>query len=159
MNNIIKSRHPLNILKNLDTLGREGDLFGGMLDDLFHFHGFSPFKGINNPNFSPLLDLVETEKEYVIKAEIPGLDKKNIDVEIDNNTLILKGEKKFEKEEENEESYVCERCYGTFRREIALPENCNEGKIEGTYENGVLKLTLPKIEVKEKEKKKILIKS
>ena len=153
------ARRTPNVLRILDRIGKEEDLFSALTDVLFHFHGFSPLKGVGNPNFSPALDFMEKEKEYLIKVEIPGMDKKDIEIEIDNNTLILKGEKKSEKEEENEESYVCERCYGSFRREIKLPENCNEEKIEALYENGVLSLKLPKKELKEKEKKKILIKS
>jgi len=155
---LTKRRTP-NILRVLNRIGQEEDLFSTLTDDLFHFHGFSPLKGIDNPDFSPALDFVEKEKEFAIKIEIPGMDKNDIDIEIDNNILILKGEKRVETKEENDETYVCERCYGAFRRQIELPENCDESKIEATYQNGVLNLKLPKTEILKKEKKKILIKS
>ena len=66
---VLSLRRSPNILRVLDKLGKEEDLFSSLTDDLFHFHGFSPLKGIHNPDFSPALDFVEKEKEYVIKAE------------------------------------------------------------------------------------------
>jgi HSP20 family protein len=144
----------LTLSKNPNMLTREKDLFSSFADDLFSFHEFPHLKKINNTKFLPALDFVEKEKEYTVNMEIPGMDTKDIEVEIENNKLIVKGEKKSEIKEETDEGHVCERQYGAFRREIVLPENCNEGKIDAIYKNGVLSLKLPKIKPKEKDKKK-----
>ena len=157
MNNLAR-RKPTNVLRMLDSIGKGEDLFSTIADDFFHFHGFSPFKGLSNPDFSPALDFIDKEKEYLIKLEIPGIEKNEVEVEIDDNILIIKGEKKTESKEENDEMYVCERTYGAFRRELQLPTNCNKEKIEANYKDGILSLSLPKTEIKEKEKKKICIK-
>lgn len=153
------ARRPKNVLRMLNRVGREEDLFSSLVDDLFHFHGFSPLKGIENPDFSPALDFVDKEKEYSVKLEVPGIEKDGIEIEIDEDVLIIKGEKKTETKEENDEIYVCERSYGAFRREIRLPHDCDKDKIDANYTNGVLSLTLPKTEIKEKDKKKITINS
>lgn len=157
MNSITRKTHPLSMLKKLDTLGREGDLFSGMLDDLFHFHGFSPLSGINNPDFSPALDIVDGKDKYSISLEVPGIDKENINVEIDDGIMTISGEKKSDEVKEDENRYVRERCYGAFRREFKLPSNSDIDNISAGYENGVLTLGVPKILEEEKEKKKICI--
>ena len=147
-----------NILKILNRVGRNEDMFSSLVDDMFHFHGFSPFREIPNPSFSPALDFVDKEKEYNARIELPGIEENKIDVEIDDEIIIIKGEKKSETEEEKDDMYICERCFGSFRREIKLPKDCNKDKIEATYKNGILNLKIPKLEIKEKEKKKIDIK-
>lgn len=154
-----KRNKPTNILKVLDRIGKEEDLFSALTNDLFHFHGYSPLNGIKNPNFSPSLDFIDKKNKYLVKVEIPGMDKGQVEIEIDDDILIVKGEKKNEYEETKNDVYVSERSYGSFRREIRLPSDCNRENIEASYENGVLCIDLPKIELKEKEKKKICIKS
>ena len=155
---MLAKRNPLSMLRRLDTLGKEGDLFSSMLDDLFHFHGLSPLSGIPNPNFSPSLDFVDKGDKYLVSVEVPGMNKEDVEVEIDDGVLVIKGEKKTEKKEEGDESYVCERCYGSFRREIRLPTNTNTDAIDAGYCQGVLTIDLPKIQQPEKETKKINIK-
>jgi len=150
-------KQPLAILRQLDKLGKGEDMFSSMIDNLFHFHGFSPLQGINNPDFSPVLDFVDKEKKYTINIEIPGIEKNNIQIEIDDGILIIKGEKKSEKRKDDDELYVCERCYGMFRREIRLPADANKNDINAKYENGILLLDIPKIETPEKETKMITI--
>ena len=147
-----------NLLTTLDTLGHFDDGFSQLVDNLFHFHGFSPLRTISNPDFSPPIDFIEKEDRYIVTAEIPGLDKKDCHIEVEDEILILKGEKVSEKEEKSDESYVCERCYGTFRREIRLPSDSNFNSVDAKYQNGVLTIDIPKVKLKEKEKKKIDIK-
>jgi len=159
MNMLQKRNSPANILKVLDRMGREEDLFSALTDDLFHFHGFSPLRGVKNPNFSPSLDFIDKEKNYLVKVEVPGIDKEQIEIEIDDDTLIIRGEKKNEYEDSKDDVYVRERTYGAFRREIRLPGDCDHENIEANYADGVLCLNLPKIKLKEKEKKKICIKT
>jgi len=157
MNSITRKNHPLSMLKKLDTLGREGDLFSGMLDDLFHFHGFSPLSGMNNPDFSPALDIIDGKDKYSISLEVPGINKDNINIEIDDGIMTISGEKKSDQVKEDENRYVRERCYGAFRREFKLPSNSDVENISAGYDSGVLTLGVPKIVEETKEKKKICI--
>lgn len=150
-------KQSLSLLRNLDSLGREGDLFSSLIDDLFHFHGFSPLQGIANPDFSPLLDFVDKEDKYSISIEVPGIEKNKIQIEVDDGILIIKGEKKSETRKEKDENYVCERCYGMFRRELRLPADANKNDINAKYENGVLLLDIPKIKATETKTKTITI--
>ena len=80
----------------------------------------------------------------VVCAEIPGVDPKDIDVSVEDGTLSIKGEKKYEREENEKGQYRTERSYGAFERTIALPAEVDEGKAKAEFKKGVLKLTLPK---------------
>jgi len=133
-----KKKSPLNFLRVLDKIRKEEDMLSSITNDFFHFHGFSPFEGMKNPNFSPSLDFVDKNDKYVVKIEIPGIKKEDIDIELDDNTLIVKGEKKDEYEETKNDIYVNERSYGAFRREIRLPGDCDINNIEANYKNGLL---------------------
>jgi HSP20 family protein len=96
--------------------------------------------------FTPAFDVSETEKEFIVKAEVPGMDKTDIDVNLSDGMLTIKGEKKHEKESESE-SYRCvERRYGTFSRTLRVPFEVEADKVDATYKDGVLKITLPKSE-------------
>lgn len=104
----------------------------------------------------PTLDVSETKNDYVIKAELPGIDPKDIDISLTNDLLTIKGEKKQEKEEKEENYHLIERSYGSFTRSIRLPGQVQSNKINASFKNGVLKVTLPKTE--EAKKKEIKIK-
>ncbi len=104
----------------------------------------------------PSLDVSETKNEYVVKAELPGIDPKDIDISLTSDLLTIKGEKKQEREEKEENYHLIERSYGSFTRSIQLPGQVQSDKINATYKNGVLKVTLPKTE--EAKKKEIKIK-
>ncbi|MBW2038751.1 MAG: Hsp20/alpha crystallin family protein [Deltaproteobacteria bacterium] len=104
----------------------------------------------------PDFDISETEKEYMITGEIPGIDVKDLDVTLSDGILTVKGEKKEEKEENGEHYHRVERHYGSFERSFRIPENVKTEKSKATYKDGVLKLTLPKAE--ERKAKKIEVK-
>ena len=104
----------------------------------------------------PSLDVAETKDEIVVKAEVPGMDPKNIDISLSDGLLTIKGEKKQEREEKEEDYHLVERSYGTFTRSIRLPKEVRRDKISASYKNGVLKVTLPKSE--EAKQKEIKIK-
>ena len=108
--------------------------------------------------FSPQVDLSETEKEIIVKADIPGVEEKDLDISISNNILVIRGEKKSEKEEKKENYYRSERSYGSFQRSIQLPVKVEESKVDAVFKNGVLKITLPKDKSVEKGKKQISVK-
>jgi HSP20 family protein len=104
----------------------------------------------------PYLDVAETKDEIVVKAEVPGMDAKDIDISLSDGLLTIKGEKKQEREEKEENYHLVERSYGAFTRSIRLPKEVQSDKISASYKNGVLKVTLPKSE--EAKKKEIKIK-
>jgi HSP20 family protein len=108
---------------------------------------------------APAVDVAETDKSYEITAELPGMDEKNVEVNVANGGITIKGEKKEETEEKKKDYYVSERCYGSFERYFTLPEGVDASKIEATFKSGVLKVTLPKTPEAQKPAKKIEVKA
>jgi len=155
MNHLIKRPNILNILSNI---GERNDVFSDIIDELYHFHGKPICQGIDNPSFSPDLNFIEKEKEYLLNLEIPGIEQQNVEINIKDNTLVITGEKKYEKKEEKENVYINEISYGSFRREIPLNKNCNQNNIEASYNNGILQIKIPKLEQIEEKSRKIEIK-
>lgn len=94
----------------------------------------------------PCLDVSETKNNIVVKAEVPGMDAKDIDISLVGNALTIKGEKKQEREEKDENYHRIERSYGAFSRSVRLSQDVQSDKIKANFENGVLKITLPKSE-------------
>lgn len=105
--------------------------------------------------WTPMVDVSETDAELKIRAELPGLTQENIEIHLQDNVLTLQGEKKQEQKEERENFHRVERCYGTFSRSFSLPANVKTDAIQATFKNGVLLITLPKVE--EAKPKKIEI--
>lgn len=104
----------------------------------------------------PPVDLREEEQAFVIKMEVPGLKKEDIDIHLENNVLILRGERKFEKEDEKKNYHRIERFYGKFARSFTLPSLIQADGIAANLKDGVLEVTIPKAE--ESKPKKIAIK-
>ena len=123
------------------------------LDRLFDEFGREPFWRTRGRGIEPVVDLVEKPDRYEITAELPGMDEKNIEVKLSNEMLVIKGEKKEEKEEKEANYYMSERRYGSFQRVFRLPEGINTDKIEAGFKNGVLTVALPKSEEARKETK------
>jgi len=94
----------------------------------------------------PAIDLQETDDAFIISAELPGMDKKDISIGFDNNQLTISGEKKSEKNLEEENFHRVERSYGKFQRSFELPGYVERDKIEAEYKNGILTITVPKAE-------------
>jgi len=94
--------------------------------------------------FAPPVDVYEDEHNITLKIEVPGIEEKDIDVRIENNTLTVHGERKFEKEEKEENYRRVERQYGSFTRTFTLPQTVDSEKIEANYDKGVLKIQLAK---------------
>src|SRR5579872_6113853 len=97
--------------------------------------------------WAPAVDILETENELVLKADIPGVDFKDIDIQLENGTLTLKGERKFEKQENNKGYHRLERSYGSFVRYFTVPETVDAENVKAEFHNGVLTVTLPKKEI------------
>ena len=108
---------------------------------------------------NPAVDVTETDKAFEITAELPGMDEKNVEVSVANDGLTIRGEKNEETEEKKKDYYVSERRYGSFERYFGLPEGVDPDKIEATFKNGILKVTLPKTAEAQKTAKKIDIKA
>jgi len=94
--------------------------------------------------WSPALDVSETKDAILVKAEVPGMDPKDIQLSLQENTLTIKGEKKQEKEEKGEHFYRAERSYGAFARVVRLPASVDSEKVTASFKNGLLTVTLPK---------------
>jgi HSP20 family protein len=107
--------------------------------------------------WAPPVDIYETENEIVVKAELPEVDIKDVELKLENNRLTIKGERKFSEETKKENYHLTERYYGSFKRTFELPGSVDPDKVEAKYEKGVLIATLPKRE--ETKKKKIEIKT
>jgi HSP20 family protein len=108
---------------------------------------------------APSVDVTEDGKAYKITAELPGLEQKNIDISVSGDMLTLKGEKHYEKDEEDKNRHVSERAYGSFQRSFALPEGVDRDKITADLAKGVLAITLPKTAAAQKPEKKIEVKA
>jgi HSP20 family protein len=124
------------------------------------FRSFRPFYGdfdkwfdeaadANSPangTWHPAVDVYETEGSYVLKAELPGVSKEDIKIDVNNNALTIKGEKKFEEKTEKDNYMRVERRYGSFTRTFALSDKVDSGNIKAAFKDGVLEVTLPKKE-------------
>jgi HSP20 family protein len=97
-------------------------------------------------SWAPSVDIFEHEGNLVLKAELPGVDPKDVDVRVENNVLTLRGERKFENEVKREKYHRVERAYGTFSRSFTLPNVVDTEKIKAEYKDGVLQVTLPQRE-------------
>ncbi|MGQ9920784.1 MAG: Hsp20/alpha crystallin family protein [Desulfobacca sp.] len=111
--------------------------------------GLRPTEG----TWLPSVDVSETADKVVVKAEVPGMDAKDIDISLSGDLLTIKGEKKTEREEKEENYHLVERSYGSFSRSLRLPVAVDADKIEATYKQGVLTITCPK---KEEAKAKLI---
>ena len=106
--------------------------------------------------WTPSVEVYEKGDNFVVRAELPGMKKEELDISVLGDTLTIKGERKTESEVNEEDYYRCELCYGKFSRSVALPTAVEAGKVEANYENGILQITLPK--AKEAKPKKIEVK-
>ena len=114
------------------------------------------FERYTTHEWLPTIDLTETKDKLVVKAELPGLEAKDVELTLTDDVLTIQGEKKEEKEEKDEHHFFVERYSGTFERQIRLPANVKTGKVDAKFDKGVLTITLPKTE--EAKKKAIKIK-
>jgi len=101
---------------------------------------------ITLPDWTPLADITEDEREYLIKAELPEVRKEDVKVTVENGVLTISGERKFEKEEKKRKYHRVERGYGTFMRSFALPDDADFSKVNAEFKNGVLTVHVPKSE-------------
>jgi HSP20 family protein len=113
------------------------------------FEGFSGANGNGKDqlaagSFAPAVDIYEDEHNLVLKLEVPGVNEEDLDISLENNALTVKGERKFEKEEKEENFHRIERRFGAFTRSFRLPNTVDSESVSANYDKGVLKLTLAK---------------
>jgi HSP20 family protein len=119
-------------------------VFGNLFDDLMN----ESFSGGAQMDFSPRVDVAETEKSYEIMVHLPGVKKDEVNIELENDMLTISGERKFENEKKEKNFHSVESYYGKFSRSFRLPETVNAEKIDARQVDGILTITLPKDEKK-----------
>src|SRR5215813_6336976 len=127
---------------------RDLSLLQDRMNRLFNDAGrtWRPDEPSATTTWSPAVDIFETENEIMVQAELPGVDRKDITLHLENNVLTLKGERRFEKETKQENYHRIERAYGGFSRAFSIPAIVDEEKIRADYKDGILKIGLPKKE-------------
>ena len=146
----------MRFLRNLNLNLRKGDSLKSMslthTDPLANLRMFEDAfsRLLSEPRtgrpWSPAVDIFETENDLVLKADIPDVDLKDIEVKVENQTLTIRGERKFEQEQNTKGYHRIERSYGTFVRSFAVPATVDTEKVNAVYKNGVLSISLPKKE-------------
>ncbi len=136
---------------SLGPFGRDRDLF-------------DPFRKIgaavtHSRGFTPSMDIKETDKEFRVSAELPGMEEGDIELSLADRKLVIKGEKKEEKKSDDEGLHLMERHYGSIYRSLPLPDGIDEDSVDATYDKGVLTVTLKKTESKGKKAKSVKIKT
>ncbi|MCL4522645.1 MAG: Hsp20/alpha crystallin family protein [Acidobacteria bacterium] len=146
----IVRRDPLRTLNSLQ------EHFSRIFDDPF-------FRIAGNDSaltaWSPAVDIYETEQELVMRADLPDLSEKDIDVRVENNMLTIRGERKIEKNISEDNYLRMERAYGSFSRSFSLPNTVNTDQVKADYRNGVLTVTLPKREESKPKQVKVSVSS
>ena len=122
---------------------REAVSLQNRINSLFHDLNEGE-SSMTTASFVPAVDVYEDEKKVVLKIEIPGIDEKDLDVHVENNTLTVKGERKFEKDEKEANFHRIERSYGSFYRSFSLPTTVDAENVKASYKAGVLALELQK---------------
>jgi len=125
---------PINVFDDMDS----------MIHSLFNTDWNFPAR--NTQDWSPAVDVKETDKLFVISADIPGLTKNDVKVSVANGKLTVSGERAFQTDQESDNYHYRERRFGTFDRSFNLPENVDEEKISASFKNGILNVTIPKHE-------------
>ena len=124
------------------------------MERLFEEWPFRPWtqRALLTREWAPRVDMFDRDDKVVVRAELPGVKKEDIEISVAGGVLTIKGERKVEEEVKDEDFYCCERFRGTFYRAIQLPTDMEAEKIEANYADGILKITLPKVpEVKPKK--------
>lgn len=139
------------------------DWLRNRVDELFDNVGNNPLAmGIGSRGYYALLpdiDVSETENEFIVTTDLPGLEEKDINVELSNNILRISGEKKIDREEKGKNFHCVERTCGSFNRSVQLPKSINEDNVQAKFKNGVLTISIQKSNDSKNKTKRIEVKS
>ncbi|QXM05428.1 heat shock protein Hsp18 [Crassaminicella indica] len=137
--------------RNNHPLAKRGDYFSQLFNNFFDDDFFAPMTTLGN---SFKVDLKETENEYIVEADLPGINKEAIDIDYESNYLTITAKREETINDEKDNYVRRERSYGEFKRKFYI-DNVNEEKIDASFKDGVLKITLPKLEKTNIRKRKI----
>ena len=139
-------------IRELDTIQSEFNrLFNSFFDTPTAGNGAAPRRWV------PAMDLVETDTDYVLRADLPGLSEGDVKLELEENVLTISGERKSEQEQRKAGYYRVERSFGSFRRSLTLPEGVDAGAIKATFDNGVLEVRVRKPEQRQPRRVQITV--
>lgn len=145
--------------------GRQMEALQRDMDRIFDYMAGEGMRGMPLPQMfareqvMPFIDEVEDDKAFHVSIELPGMDKKDVDITLTGRQLTIRGEKKREEKRESEDFYLRERSFGSFRRTLDLPGDVDETKIEAAFKDGVLKIELPKTKEAQEKVKHIPVKA
>ena len=134
----------MNTLLRWNPLNELNEMQNKLANIFAHTAGNNGERTIALPDWSPLVDVTEDDKEYLIEAELAEVKKEDVQVRIQDGTLRISGERRFEKEEKGKKYHRVERAYGSFERSFTLPEACQAEKMTAEYKDGMLTLHVPK---------------
>jgi HSP20 family protein len=142
---------PMKLAKALPTsVATVRDEFDRLFDQLWSTGVFGRAPRVMETLWSPLMDFSETEKEYILRVEAPGIPKEDLEVNVEGQTLTISGRRDFEKEEKTEEYFWRERQEGKFVRTVQLPTPIDKSKVTATHQDGIMTIRLPKTEPTDK---------
>jgi HSP20 family protein len=137
------------LIRGLDTIFDEfRRSFNDLMAPFAPLRAFRPWSMEMIPIRAPLVDVIDEEMQYIVRTELPGFAKEDVDIQLNKDFMVLKAEKKAEKEEKSENYLHRERSYSSCQRRVNFPEEVDPSKVEGTMNNGVLQLKIPKKEPK-----------
>src|SRR5262245_41297393 len=150
---------PITAVWPFGSMLRWADEMDRMFDNFGFGRGLFPAtrKELEEAAWMPTVEVFEKAGEFVVRADLPGLHKENINVEVEDELLSIRGERKHEEEEKKEYSYRSERSYGRYYRTVPLPEGVKTENAKATFKNGVLEITMPLPAVREKRARRLEI--
>lgn len=146
------------VKKSTDPIQTLHQEMNQLFDNFFSRGSLAPFGNFGD-TFQPRVDVTETDTQFELSAELPGMDEKDIELKLTHNTLTISGEKKQEKEDKSDGHYYMERSYGSFQRVIPFGVAIETDKVDAVFKNGVLTVTLPKTAEAQKARKRIPVKT
>jgi HSP20 family protein len=147
MNSIIRWQNRWNPFREIDELhSRLNFLFNSTLGNVSMRSTGEQEENLTVTEWTPLVDITEDEKEYVIKAELPEVKKEDLSIVVENGVLTIHGERRFEKEEKGKRYHRVERAYGAFTRSFTIPDDADGSKVNAEFKEGVLRVHLAKSE-------------
>lgn len=149
----------MNSIKNWNPL-RELESMQDRILRAMHLGSSSAPEGrqdLSTVQWTPTIDIVEDDHEYMIKAEIPEVQKDDVHVSVENGVLNIRGERKFEKEDKHKTYHRIERCYGSFSRSLSLPDDADPDRVSAEFKDGLLRVRLTKSEAKKPKQIEVLV--